>query len=304
MGNKKRLRPFELLRAHEVMLRDRVRTLAYKRAIERTVKKTDVVLDLGCGTGIFALFAARAGCRKVIAVDRSPLIAVARGIARANGLLEKIDFIRSDIFNFHPRQKADVLLHEHFGVALWDEGADDIVRHARRYCLKPSARLIPFRAELFAVPVDYPPMMERSFDFWRQPYGFDFSPMRPLLLKQEAARGFRPQAVGLTDGRHFLARPKEVHRWDLRRDGPIPQRLSVNFEADRNGRFTGVCLYFRVRLDDRNSFSTGPAKTVAHWGQLFLPEPNPRTVKRGETIGVAMRPRRRAEDWTYRLSGN
>jgi Methyltransferase domain len=53
------------------------------------------VLDLGCGTGILSLMAARAGARKVYAVDRAPILDDARETARRNGLDGRIEFIAS-----------------------------------------------------------------------------------------------------------------------------------------------------------------------------------------------------------------
>ena len=48
------------------MLCDATRTLAYKNAIEACPSvKGKVVLDVGCGTGILSIFAARAGAAKV-----------------------------------------------------------------------------------------------------------------------------------------------------------------------------------------------------------------------------------------------
>lgn len=41
-----------------------------------------VVLDVGCGTGILSMFAARAGAKKVIAVDQSEIIYQAMDIVR------------------------------------------------------------------------------------------------------------------------------------------------------------------------------------------------------------------------------
>jgi protein arginine N-methyltransferase 1 len=60
---------------HEEMIRDKVRTDAYFRAItnhpERFLDK--VVLDVGSGTGILSIFAARAGARHVYAVERASI---------------------------------------------------------------------------------------------------------------------------------------------------------------------------------------------------------------------------------------
>lgn len=76
---------------HREMLSDEPRTAAYQAALleNRTLLQGATVLDVGCGTGILSLFAAKAGAAKVVAVDASEKIAsVAAKIADDNGYLE------------------------------------------------------------------------------------------------------------------------------------------------------------------------------------------------------------------------
>ena len=55
---------------HEEMLKDEVRTITYRNAMyhNRHLFKDKVVLDVGCGTGILSMFAAKAGAKHVIGV--------------------------------------------------------------------------------------------------------------------------------------------------------------------------------------------------------------------------------------------
>ncbi|CAI5461673.1 unnamed protein product, partial [Closterium sp. Yama58-4] len=75
---------------HREMLSDKARTTAYQAALEENPSLIEgaTVLDVGCGTGILSLFAARGGAARVVAVDGSrEILAVAQQIARANGYL-------------------------------------------------------------------------------------------------------------------------------------------------------------------------------------------------------------------------
>ena len=81
---------------HEIMLKDKVRTDAYRDFIlgNPALFKDAVVLDVGCGTGILSMFAAKAGARKVYAVDASAVAFKAERNIKANGLTEVITSVR------------------------------------------------------------------------------------------------------------------------------------------------------------------------------------------------------------------
>lgn len=72
---------------HAVMIKDRVRTSSYASFIMTSpaLFQDAVVLDVGCGTGILSLFAARAGAKRVIAVDASDIALKAKRTIEANG---------------------------------------------------------------------------------------------------------------------------------------------------------------------------------------------------------------------------
>ena len=56
------------------------------------------MMDLGCGSGILAIAAAKLGCRPVRAIDFDPVaVGIARANAGANHVSDRISFARSDV---------------------------------------------------------------------------------------------------------------------------------------------------------------------------------------------------------------
>ena len=84
---------------HETMLRDRARTTSYANAmlINTAYFKGKVVLDVGCGTGILSMVAARAWAKKVVGVDESSILDYTRKIVAKNGFSDVITLVQGRI---------------------------------------------------------------------------------------------------------------------------------------------------------------------------------------------------------------
>lgn len=84
------------------MLKDTIRTDAYRDFIyeNKDIFKDKIVLDVGCGTGILSMFCARAGAKKVIAVDNSDIISFAQENVFRNGMGETITSVKSNILYY------------------------------------------------------------------------------------------------------------------------------------------------------------------------------------------------------------
>jgi protein arginine N-methyltransferase 1 len=84
---------------HEEMIKDKIRTKSYQLAImsNSEVLKDKIVLDIGCGTGILSIFAARAGAKHVYAIDNAEIAEYARHIIHKNNLSDKITVIKGKV---------------------------------------------------------------------------------------------------------------------------------------------------------------------------------------------------------------
>lgn len=125
---------------HESMLKDTVRTESYRDFIYHNKQyfKDKIVLDVGCGTGILSMFAAKAGAKKVYAVDNSTIINKARRIVKENGLEDIIEFVQGKVEEVKlPVDNVDIIISEWMGYFLLYEGMLDSVLTARDRWLAP-----------------------------------------------------------------------------------------------------------------------------------------------------------------------
>lgn len=125
---------------HEEMIKDEHRTNSYKNAIlnNKDAFKDKIVLDIGAGTGILSIFAARAGAKHVYALEFAHIANYATEIIKANGLSDKITVIKSKVEEaVLPVDKVDIIISEWMGYFLFYESMLDCVLYARDKWLNP-----------------------------------------------------------------------------------------------------------------------------------------------------------------------
>ncbi|KAJ4482476.1 S-adenosyl-L-methionine-dependent methyltransferase [Lentinula aciculospora] len=173
---------------HAVMIQDRVRTSTYARYILGTpsVFEDAVVLDVGCGTGILSLFAARAGAKKVFAVDASDIALKAQRIVKANDLDHIITVLRGKVEDIQLPEglKVDVIISEWMGYALLYESMLDSVLVARDRFLKPNGVMAPSQSKMMFGLCDASEIVKERITFWNDIYGFDMSVMTEELYHE------------------------------------------------------------------------------------------------------------------------
>ncbi len=169
---------------HARMLHDDRRTCDYIAALSTAVRPQDVVLDIGTGSGVLAIAAARAGARHVYAVEASDIADVAERVFACNGVQDRVTLIRGWSRDIELPERADLLVTEVIGNEPLEEEILETTLDARRRLLKPGARLIPHTLELLARPLCVPDadarqraIGARAIERWRQLYGIEFQPL-------------------------------------------------------------------------------------------------------------------------------
>jgi predicted RNA methylase len=128
---------------HLEMISDSERVGQIKAAVDAVVKPGDVFCELGTGTGLFSIYAARTA-RHVYTVEIDPGTAdLARKNIASSGLSHKITLIEGDATRCELPEAVDVVLCEMLSTALIEEPAAVALDHARRHLLKPGGTAIP-----------------------------------------------------------------------------------------------------------------------------------------------------------------
>jgi len=273
------------------MLADRARTDAYVAALERAVKPGSVVLDIGTGTGLFALVAARLGARRVYAVDPADAIRVARQVARDNGLQDRVEFIQGLSTAIELPEKADVVVADLRGVLPTFQALVTSLADARERHLAPGGVLIPHGDTILAAPVEWP----EAWDDLAGPgtlHGVDLTAARRASLN-EWSRG-RLKATQL------LAPAAAWATLDYRTATGADVEGTVEWRTGRAGTAHGLGVWFEADLGGGIGFGSGPG-TSTIYQTAFFPWPEPVRLAGGDRVRVKLSARLVAGDylWTW-----
>ena len=289
---------YERISHHRSMISDAVRTVAFKKAIEELVTPESVVVELGAGTGILALFASRAGAKRVYAVERTGMVHLAKRVAASNSGAE-IAFIHGDSNEVCLPEPCDVLISDCLGYfALQENMLPDVIAFRDRW-LKERGEVIPSSVELYAVPVqdDDAYSNVRFWDEASAEYQIDFGAIREVAANDTYRFGFSTTA--------FLSRPAPICSIDLCCDQSVGLSSDTIFRLTRNGTVHGICGYFIATLSPRVRIDTAPGIRT-HWQQEFFPLSQPRIVAAGDRLRFQVNavPRAGHIDWVWTIQIN
>ncbi|CAJ0583122.1 unnamed protein product, partial [Mesorhabditis spiculigera] len=269
------------------MLLDEKRNVAYQKAIEKVVTemkdtgKEVHVLDIGTGTGLLAMMAARAGADRVIGLEENELmIPFAERLVDANDLNDKVEVFHADLNETEEGElelddKANLIVAEVFDTELIGEGALALFAAQTRELRTDDCRFIPAKARIYITLLE-------------SPYLRKFSALPELPGHPE-----RPEFLDCLSGSNiFEVQYNAINHEGLREIGKTVEAFCFDFEhgesskqADRvidvhvtsDGQVDGILFWWELDMDGSGQIllSTDPKKNEwrDHWLQAihFLP---------------------------------
>jgi protein arginine N-methyltransferase 1 len=269
------------LTAYGDMIRDRVRMGAYATALRRAIRPGAIVIDIGTGTGIMACLACRYGARRVYAIEPADAIEVAREVARANGLGERIEFIQKPSTSVILPERADVIVSDLRGVLpLLQHHVPSIV-DARTRLLKRGGVLIPRRDVIRVCVASAPDLYESRVTPWeRNEYGLDMSAVS--RIETNACQKCRARAE------HVLLEPQPLATLDYGALESGDVRGDLHWSAERGGEAHGLIVWFDAELDGETGFTNAPGAPEVIYGQAFFPWTHPVALVPGDTVSASI----------------
>jgi SAM-dependent methyltransferase len=279
------------------LISDEVRIGAYLGALRQAVTPGTVVVDIGTGTGIFALLACRFGARRVYAIEPDDAIQVAREIAVANGCADRIEFIQALSTRVTLPERAHVIISDLTGVLPWFEQHIVSIADARRRFLAPGGTMIPRRDAAWAAVVEMADSYARQMAPWdANRFGLDMDAARRLVVNTWQKVRVAPD--------NLLTEPQRWATLDYTVVEDPDVRVQVTWTVTRSGTGHGLAVGFDRTLSDAFCLSNAPdapdaIRPLHTYGTGFFPWPVPVTLAAGDIVTVDLEARLIGHDYTW-----
>ena len=271
-------------RWHFAMVNDHRRNDAYEAAIRTAVARAGQgsrVLDIGSGSGLLGLMAARAGAEGVTGVERVGALAeCARAVAGANGLDGRVQIVHAESTEVAPEalaggRRADLLVSEILDDGLLGEHVLPSVADARARLLAPGAPVIPSAATVWAAAIECrpggEPLVAPAACGPQEPplSGLDLGPYSELFRAEPGSYA----SIRLDRVPH-VERTGAFRALDFDFEGPLTDPPAGAGAEDVKGGAAAAAARFRRSREVRVPVTrAGPVNAVAFWFTLHLLRP-------------------------------
>jgi protein arginine N-methyltransferase 1 len=267
---------------HASMVSDTVRIEGYAEALRRLVKPGAIVLEIGTGCGILALYACELGAAKVYAVEAEASFFLAREVIGQSRHAAKVELCHGMSTDVTLPERADLVLGDLHGVLPFYRGNIPSMIDARTRHLAAGGTLLPTRDVLRVAPVECPELYDPYFGAYAsRPLGVDLSPAYAYAENQWTKR--TKEAVRL------LAPESRWGEVDYRAVTSPDARGEVSFTVGEPGTVHGLLVWFDSELGDVVTLSNHPDKPLLAYGSAFFPLSKPRAMQPGDTLDARLR---------------
>lgn len=273
---------------HIPMLNDVRRNDAFEAAIKAAIAEAGPdarVLDIGTGSGLLSMMAARAGAQSVVACEVVPVIAdMATKIIADNGYADRITVhclpsteLRVGV---ELDERADILVSEILSSDLLTEHVIDTFEDAHARLLKKDAIVIPRAASAIGCLVESQVLAD--YVFVDQVSGFNLARFGELASPKLPIHGT------MTDWRRLSDDVELVHI-DLTRTAHESDLHLLQIDVLEDGIATGIVQWMHVDLAEGVTFNNHPdGYTDGGWLQVLHNFPEPIAVRAGDVLNVAV----------------
>jgi Flp pilus assembly protein TadD len=258
---------------HVPMMNDRHRNDAYFAALCTAITSDTHVLEIGTGSGLLAMMAAKLGAWKVTTCEAVSEIAdIARVIVAENGFTPPVTVVSKMstkiVVGTDMDDRADLLVSEILSSEFLGEGVLSSIEDAKCRLLKPGARIIPARGSIqFALFGGSDIEQNIRVD---NVYGFDLSKFNTIIAqKQYLSRNDLNIELLTDDTCAFTFDFVENDRF------PANERQIFEIPVRKAGRCCGIIQWIRLEMDDTVVFENHPSikNLSSSWQQCIYSFP-------------------------------
>lgn len=266
---------------HVAMLNDSIRNQAYDAALRRAVKPGMRVLEIGTGSGLLAMMAARAGAAEVVTCEVNPILAqTAREIIAANGYADRIRVITGHSTRLTAEDiggRADLLVSEIISNDVLCEQVLPAHEHARRELLKPEAPVIPARGAYVIALAEDRDAANHEIGVVE---GFDLSELNRMMPVEWPIHPSATSRLTLRSEAH------DLFTFDFSGSEAAHRQTSLSL-ASTGGRVNGAVNWLRLELDDEVRYENRPGEGARFcWPPIFHPFGRAIDTQPGDEIGI------------------
>ncbi|MGV3572544.1 MAG: tetratricopeptide repeat protein [Ramlibacter sp.] len=285
---------------HVPMMNEAERNQAYHDGLATAVTADTTVFEIGTGSGLVAMMAARLGARRVTTCEAVDLIAqTAKKIVAQNGYADRITVLARPSHAVHVGRdlpgQADLLVHELFSSELLGEQVLPSIEDAKRRLLKPGGRVLPSGASIMVALVGGDALGKNVHV--GESFGFDLGAFNAIHPKRRPL--YREDLAPI-----LMSDDVEAFRFDFQNDDAFPaEGRTLAITATQGGLCYGLIQWIRIELGPDVRFENHPSRPrpVSNWQHTVYGFERPVQLEAGRVVAVQANHDRR-RPW-FELSG-